>query len=122
MDSEKMERICFNCSYFFPASDEITEYGICLEDNEFDPYIEEMLENLNFNSCQALIDKKKFLGGKEACEKFEETEIIELDDDTPLGELLNHFKETGEIDQEKIKEARLESQLININIMNKGRL
>lgn len=115
MASEETERICFNCTYFFPAGEEVTEYGICLGDNAFDPYIEELLENFNFASCQDLIEKKKFPGENEACEKFEEAEILEADDDSPLGELLNHFKETGEIDQEKFKEAILEEQLKHID-------
>ena len=43
-----MERICFNCNVFFPASmDENMEYGICLNDKEFEPFIDELLENFN---------------------------------------------------------------------------
>jgi len=52
MASGESDRVCFNCNYFFPAGEEMTEYGICLEDNDFDPYIEDLLENFDFASCR----------------------------------------------------------------------
>jgi len=36
---------------------------------------------------------------------------LEVDDDSPLGELFNHFKETGEIGQDNFKRAMIEEQL-----------
>ena len=115
MTSEEMKRICCNCTYFFPSSEEVTEYGICLEDNDFEPYIEDLLEHFNFDSCRDLIAKKQFLGENKVCEKFEEIEMIEIDDDSPLGELYNRLKETGEIDQEQLKQAMIEEQLKHID-------
>jgi len=118
MASEELERICFNCNHFFPASETMTEYGICLEDEEFSPYIEDLLDDFNFSSCQHLIDKKKFIGDYEACEKFEAVEILEVDDDSPLEELLTNYKETGEIDQEDLNRAILEQQIKNMDWEN----
>ena len=109
MTGEETERICFNCSYYFPASQGMTEYGICLEKDDFDPYFDEA-GNLNYASCQDLIEKKKLLGGNEACENFEEAEIIEIDDESPLGELLKHTIETGEIDKDKLMGLMFEEQ------------
>jgi len=39
MDSEELDQIIFNCNHFFPDKNEITEYGICLDDEEFSPSI-----------------------------------------------------------------------------------
>ncbi|MFO7953110.1 MAG: hypothetical protein R6U91_09970 [Bacillota bacterium] len=116
MDSEELERVCFNCTHFFPASDELTEYGICLDDEDFAPYIKDLLEDFNFASCQDLIDKKKFSGDYEGCENFEVAEILEIDNDSPLEELLNTYKETGEIDEEKLEKAIFEEQIKNIDL------
>ncbi len=116
MADEEMEQICFNCSFFFPASDEMTKYGICLEDNDFFPYLDDLLEDFNYASCRDLIDKKKFPGDNKACEIFEAAEIHEIDDDSPLGELLNHYKDTGEIDQEKFKDSILKEQLRHMDL------
>ncbi len=81
MKKEQLERICFNCNYFFPSRAEATEFGICLEDKDFEPYIDELLENMNFSCCQELIREKEFPGDKYACNQFEEVEIIEMDDE-----------------------------------------
>ncbi len=116
MESEELEQICFNCNHFFPDKDEITEYGICLDDEEFSPYIEELLGNLNFAVCQDLIDKKRFPGDHQGCNKFEAAEIIKVEDDSPLEELLDNYKETGEIDQEKLEKWILEEQIRNIDL------
>ena len=91
---KESERICFNCNQFLPASmNEATEFGICLMDEVFEPYIEELLENSNFASCQDLIDYKKFPGEREACEHFEESESIEIDDESPLGRVIDYQEE-----------------------------
>ena len=116
MDSEELDQICFNCNHFFPDKNEITEHGICLDDEEFSPYIEELLDNLNFAACQDLIDKKRFPGDHQGCDKFEAVEILEVEDDSPLGELLNTYKETGEIDQDNLERVILKEQLRNIDL------
>ncbi len=84
MPKEQLERICFNCNYFFPSRTEASEYGICLEDKDFEPFLDELLEDLNYGSCQKLISSKEFPGHKEACEKYEEAEIVEIDGDDDL--------------------------------------
>ncbi|MBE0479167.1 hypothetical protein IBX65_08660 [Candidatus Aerophobetes bacterium] len=91
MESEKLERICLNCSYFFPTSMEgIIDYGICLYDEVFEPFIEELMENCNYSSCKELIEEKKFHGDTKACKHFEEAEMIEIDDDSHLGKEVNY--------------------------------
>lgn len=93
------ERICFRCNYYFPASIGRTEYGFCLEDKDFEPYIEDILGDNNLTPCQELIEQKKFLGDREACEHFEEAEMVEIEDDSPLGMMLSSYLEHGEIDE-----------------------
>ncbi len=87
MADEISARICFYCNSFFPSSEGPTEYGICLEDNDFEPYTEELLENSNYASCQELINSKQFPGKQKACDKFKLAEIIKIDDDTSMGDL-----------------------------------
>lgn len=81
MKKEELERVCFNCNYFFPSRTEASEYGICLEDQDFEPFIDELIEDLNYSCCQELIRVKEFPGDKDACNKYEEVEIIEIDGD-----------------------------------------
>ncbi|GAB6057574.1 hypothetical protein [Desulfonatronum parangueonense] len=68
---------CGNCSLFFPDSDGMTEYGICINDPAFAPYEDDILE-LRFDRCRELIKAKRFLLTRESCEKFEPVEIVEI--------------------------------------------
>ena len=38
---EELERICMNCQSYYPDRlDEPTEFGICLNDSDFEPYLD----------------------------------------------------------------------------------
>ena len=87
MDDNSLARVCFNCNYFFPDCDDFTEYGICLEDDAFEPFIDELLE-MNYSSCRELVEAKKFPGDRDACEKYDEVEIEEIDENSSLRELI----------------------------------
>ncbi len=116
MAKEELERICWNCVHFFPSiMGEATEFGICLNDEEFEPFIDGFLENSNYDSCREIIDRKKFDGEHEACEEFEETENLEIDDNSPLGRELSRLTEAGELTSETIEQALLEEQVRNID-------
>lgn len=69
---------CGNCSLFFPDNDGLTEYGICINDPAFAPYVDDILE-MRFNRCRELIKAKRFPQTREICEKFEPLEIVEID-------------------------------------------
>jgi len=95
--------------------DEETEYGICLSDGDFEPFIDELLKNSNYSSCQNLINTKKFLGERKGCENYEEIESIEINDNSELGKELRHLSESGELNPESFKAAVLDEQIRNID-------
>jgi len=116
MESEELELICLNCSYFFPISREgTTEYGICLYDKAFEPFIEELIENYNYNSCKELIEEKKFHGDTEACEHFEKPEEFEIDDNSHLGKELKNLEKSGKLDIDAIQAAILFDEIEKID-------
>lgn len=80
-DDGQLEPTCFDCNNFFPdlLSSMPTEFGICLNDKAFDPFIEEMLDNENFECCRELIQEKRFDGNCDTCEDFEQCETIDLE-------------------------------------------
>lgn len=75
--AHELSEQCGNCSLFFPDSDGLTEYGICMNDPAFAPYEDDIFE-LRFDRCRELIKAKRFLLTRESCEKFEPAEIVEL--------------------------------------------
>ena len=111
-----MEKTCFDCSAYVPVPpEELTEFGICLNDEAFEPFVEELLEGLIPGPCQALVEKKKFLGNRPVCQDFQEPEIIEIDDDSPLGQALNRLKDKGELTAETMMHAVFEEQIRQID-------
>jgi len=95
--TEKLERICSNCNSFFPDTFEWTEYGICLADEAFDPYLDDLLEHGNFECCGELIRAKRFVGDREVCSLYEEAELSEIPDES-LEEIIGRLveKKAGE--------------------------
>lgn len=119
MKNEDIERICFNCNYFFPASmEELTEFGICLNDKDFDPFVDQLLGDSNYSCCQDLIDTKKFTGNREACPDFSEAEIgetIEIDENSEFGRDLISSIKSGNFNTKKLEELLVEEQIRNID-------
>ncbi len=77
-NEEELDRFCYNCQSFFPAYEHFTEEGICLNDDVFEPYFEELLENTNYDPCRELIEQNKFYGDKEACDNFNPVDIEDV--------------------------------------------
>ena len=84
----EFDKICQNCSSFFQDSnDSDTDLGVCLNDDVFEPFLDEIMENFDFSNCYDMYLKKRFDGGREACDQYEEPEIIEI----PDGEDINAY-------------------------------
>lgn len=115
---QELESICFNCNYFFPDTmNEFTEFGICLNDPVFEPYIDELLKDPDTASCHQLIQDNKFSGECNICDDFEVIEErIEIDDDSSLGLVLSELKESGNLTSDAFQSAVLENQLKDMNL------
>jgi len=114
---EEMEKTCLDCGAYLPASEgELTEFGICLNDEAFEPFIEDLLEGSGFDSCRVLVENKKFVGeNRPACPDIEQSERIEIDDDSPLGRELHRLAEGGELKPEAFEVAILEERLRRVD-------
>lgn len=111
-----MKRICCDCNYFIPLFwDQPTEYGICINDKEFEPYLEKILENENWEACKELVEKKKFLGDKSACPDFEECELIELDENSSLVQELSRLAQEGELTRKNSEIALIKELITKID-------
>jgi len=115
-DYADMETICLNCGAFFPASFEMPDdFGICLNDPEFDPFLDDILDHEDFTSCKELVERKKFNGEREACTDFEPIERLEIENDSPLGRDLKRLMDAGQLNADTFKQAFFENQLKNID-------
>jgi hypothetical protein len=72
----ELDKICMNCNNFFLyLANGPSEYGICVNDAEFEPYLKELFEKGNYDCCRKLIEKKKFDGNREPCKNFDMFEV-----------------------------------------------
>jgi hypothetical protein len=109
-------KVCFDCSAYLPIPpEEPTEFGLCLKDEAFEPFVEDLLAGSIPASCRMLAERKKLLGDRPACPDFEESEIIEIDDESSLGRELRRLGERGELTPESVEKAVIEEGLSRID-------
>lgn len=83
------DNICQNCNSFFgDIRDTETGLGICLRDEIFDTFIDDIMENSDFTCCYDLYLNKRFNGEKAACAHFEESEIFEISNENDIFEFI----------------------------------
>ncbi len=109
-------KTCLECSAYLPASnDEATEFGICLNDGAFEPFVEELLTGPIPDSCRALVEQKKFQGETHfICSDFHQVESIEIEDNTLLGQRLRGLAEKGKLTPEAVEAAIFEDRVKHI--------
>lgn len=116
---EEVQRTCFDCNCFFPASmGEFTEFGVCLSDEEFEPYIDELLENCNYACCKELVERKKFDGNREACADFSESETgenFEIPHNSELESAILSAIKNGQFNADTFEQLILEEQVRNVD-------
>lgn len=106
--SDNIGKICLNCSYCMPASANGHEenYGICTNEEEFEPYLDDIFEHQDYSGCTSLIESKKFLYDKVACNAFESSEVLEIDDEeddeSELAISLKKMSKNGRIDLDEL--------------------
>lgn len=75
---EELERICCNCSNFFTDVNDLDgNFGVCIKDEAFEEYLDEIFENADFSVCIDLYKEKRFDGERDVCSDYDEVEIIE---------------------------------------------
>jgi hypothetical protein len=58
---EELDRICCNCSNFFTDVNDLDgKFGVCIKDEAFEEYFDEIFENGDFSVCIDLYKEKRF--------------------------------------------------------------
>lgn len=70
---EELDKVCDNCNSFFPAEPGGSSFAICLNDSDFKPYIDQLLDN-DYECCEKLIALKRFPIERQACPDFDPIE------------------------------------------------
>jgi hypothetical protein len=94
------DTICQDCNYFF-SDLKCPELGlgVCLRDEAFDPFLDDIMVSSSFDCCYELYLEKRFNGEKAACLEYEEPEIIEVfDEHDAYNYLLNETLKYQKVD------------------------
>lgn len=93
----EIDRVCFNCNYFIQDEKDFdTGYGACIYDMEnIEPFADEIFEQSDFSSCMDEYNKNRIDGNNDACENYEQAEIIEIDPNATKEEIETKIKLFG---------------------------
>ena len=118
--SDELERLCTNCNYSFPSEPYGSDFAICLNDPEFEPYLDDLFDNQDFSRCQELVKQKRFPWDQEACPDFDPVDVT--DEDIPLSPELSSAIEQlardGELTAETLELAILGDMVDKIDWAN----
>lgn len=90
-------KICTNCNQFFPLDKYEFEKGVCLLDEDLEPYIDDILEMRDLSPIKDLIESKLINYEQEACENFDPVEVDPLD--TLIDDVFDEIGEEAEIEE-----------------------
>jgi hypothetical protein len=107
-----------NCNYSFPSEPYSSDFAICLNDPEFEPYLDDLLDNHDFSRCRELVKQKRFPWEQEACPDFDPMDIT--DEDVPLSPELSSAIEQlardGKLTAETLELTILEDNWANMPV------
>lgn len=135
--NEELERICCNCSNFFTYVNDLdVNFGVCIKDEAFEEYLDEIFENADFSVCIDLYKEKRFDGERNVCSDYDEFEIIEDEEEENESQMTEEeldrryeIYRTQDVDdiakylsseEEKLKSKAISSLLYLMNFKNQN--
>lgn len=116
-DELELLRVCTNCHRSFPSESFGSDFAICLNDPEFEPYLDDLIENQNFSRCRHLVKQKRFSWEQEACPDFDPVEDIDEDVhfSPELSSAIEQLADDGQLTAETLQQALFEDMVNKID-------
>lgn len=114
-EAGEFERLCCHCNFGFPSEADGSEFGICLHDQEFEPFLDDILERQDFGRCRQLVKNKRFDWDHEACTFFDPIEDLGIECSPELAATLGKLAEQGELTAEAVERRLLEDHVSRVN-------
>jgi len=105
---------CQECGSFYQDEDDM-DMGVCMNNEVFEPFAEEIVESGSFASCRELYQALRYHGEREACEQFEEVQEIEI----PEGMNLATYLKLEQMKYENVDEITKLLYTVDNNILDK---
>ena len=103
-DTHELEKLCCNCNHAHPAPYS-SDWAICLNDPEFDPYLDDILNREDFKPCIHLVKQKRFAWDQEGCEDFDPIEDSGIELQPELAADIEKLIDRGELTKETFMQA-----------------
>ncbi len=104
MENE-LERFCGNCQASHPAEPFQSDFAICLNDPELEPYLDDILERQDFSRCQSLIKRKRFGWDRDVCDDFDPVEDVGEELPPEFTAIVIKLAEEGNLTAEALEQA-----------------
>ncbi len=102
---DDLEHVCCNCQAVHPAEPFRSEFAICLNDPEFKPYLDDILEHQDFSRCEDLVLRKRFAWDRDTCDDFDPIEDVAEEWSPALTAKLKQLAENGGLTAETLQQA-----------------
>jgi hypothetical protein len=114
-DGTEYDSSCQNCTFFHQDSDD-WDYGICTNNEIFEPYIDEIFESDNFSCCRELYLQNRVEGVRDACEQFEEIECMDIPEGVDIIDYLRYEN----LKSQNVNEVVEYLYNTNVNVVKRG--
>ena len=105
---DELERLCGNCHAVHPAEPFQSDFAICLNDPELEPYLDDILERQDFSRCQDLVLRKRFAWDREVCDDFDPVDDVGEEWSPELTAKVMKLAEDGDLTAETFQQAVLD--------------
>jgi hypothetical protein len=122
-DGLVLDRVCGNCHRSHPAEPVASQFCICLQDPEFEPYLDDIIERQDFSRCQELTRRTRFPWNREACKEFDPVDDLDEAEPSPeLGARILRLAQEWQVDQEDSLELAIREDAASRRRCGRGSL
>lgn len=104
---DNLEHICSNCQAAHPSEPFQSDFAVCLNAPELEPYLDDILERQDFSHCRGLVERIRFPWDQDACDDFDPIEDPGEEWPSELAEKVMKLAEDGALTAEALRQAIL---------------
>lgn len=104
---DNLERVCGYCQAANPSEPFHSDFAVCLNAPELEPYLDDILERQDFSRCRKLVESLRFPWDQGACDDFDPIEDPGEEWPSELAEKVMKLADDGALTAEALEQAIL---------------
>lgn len=105
LENDNLEPLCRNCQAAHPSEPVESDFAICLNAPELEPFLDDILERQDFSRCQDLVERLRFPWGQEGCEEFDPVDLDSVELPPGLARKVEELADRGDLNAETFLRA-----------------